>query len=198
MTEIIDKASKFSIKLLKENLPPSNIYHNINHTKEVVKNCNEIGRNCNLNDIEFEILILSAWFHDTGFIKSYYGHENISAEIAEDFLKRNNYKSNRAKKVKECIIKTNILYLPENKLEKILCEADLLYLSKPKFMRKANILRKEWENIGKFYSEKEWITLNINFMKNRSLFTKYGKEKYTVQREKNIKYLESLYKNLTN
>lgn len=195
MTNIVEKASRFSQKLLKEKLPSANIYHNLNHTKQVVKNAKEIASNCDLTENEMEIILLSAWFHDTGFIKKYEDHENVSAEIADEFLSNNSYSKKRISKVKECIIKTNINYMPENKLEKILCEADLLYLSKPNFIPQANLLRKEWENIGIKYSDKEWLQLNINFMKSRPLFTKYVKEKYFKQREKNIKTLELLLSN---
>lgn len=192
MTNIIEKASRFSQKLLKEKLPPVNIYHDLNHTKQVVKNTKEIASNCDLTEKEMELIILAAWFHDTGFIKKYDDHESESAKIAEDFLVKNNYDRKNISIIKECISKTNINFTPKTKLEKILCEADLLYLSKPNFIPQANLLRKEWENIGIKYSERSWLELNINFMKNRPLFTKYGIKKYSKQREINIKELERL------
>src|SRR5690606_27372781 len=105
--------------------------------------------------------------------------ESESAKIAEDFLVKNNYDRKNISIIKECISKTNINFTPKTKLEKILCEADLLYLSKPNFIPQANLLRKEWENIGIKYSERSWLELNINFMKNRPLFTKYGIKKYS-------------------
>lgn len=193
MTNIVEKASRFSQTLLKEKLPSANIYHNLNHTKQVVKNAKEIASNCDLTENEIEIIMLSAWFHDTGFINKYEDHESESVKIAEEFLFQNNYNKKRIIKIKDCIKKTNINFIPKTKLEKILCEADLLYLSKPNFIPQANLLRKEWENIGIKYSDKNWLELNINFMRSRPLFTKYGKEKYSEQRKKNIKKLELLY-----
>ena len=70
--EIEDYASNLIINESSDNL----IYHTIEHTRRVVANALIIGKEENLEKDEMNILLASAWFHDTGYIRKYEGHEN--------------------------------------------------------------------------------------------------------------------------
>ena len=87
---LIQKASTFVFELLREKLPANHIYHNYTHTCEVVDAAKEIAEGCDLNKDETEMVLLAAWFHDTGFIELYDGHEQVSKQIAEKFLTDSN------------------------------------------------------------------------------------------------------------
>ena len=73
-------------ELFKNSLPVEFVYHNFNHTMNVVNACSEIGTAENISEKDMEILIIAAWFHDTGFIKSHKKHEDHGKKIAEAYL----------------------------------------------------------------------------------------------------------------
>ena len=79
----MQKAQDYVFNLLREKLSPSLIYHNYLHTAEVVEAANEVAEGSNLSKEDTELINLAAWFHDTGFVEKYEGHEEVSKEIAE-------------------------------------------------------------------------------------------------------------------
>ena len=79
---IIQKASDYVFNLMREKLPANHIYHNYNHTVDVAESAIEIAEGIDLSKEDTEIVVLAAWFHDSGFVESYEGHEEHSKEIA--------------------------------------------------------------------------------------------------------------------
>src|SRR6185503_15961213 len=96
---LVQKASEFVFNLLRERLPANHIYHNYTHTVEVVEKTEEISEGCNLSKEDTELILLAAWFHDTGFVEIYSGHEEKSKEIAERFLRENLYPEEKIEKI---------------------------------------------------------------------------------------------------
>ena len=123
---IVTKAQIYVEQLLKEKLSKDLTYHNYPHTERVAKVAEEIGRNSKLEAEELEILLLAAWFHDTGFVDDYENHEEESQKIAEEFLKGENYPEEKIESVKKTILATRRDQFPSNQIEKILCDADLV------------------------------------------------------------------------
>ncbi|KAF5434241.1 HD superfamily phosphodieaserase, includes HD domain of RNase Y, partial [Candidatus Methanophagaceae archaeon] len=86
-SELLKEIEKYASDLIVKESSEKLTYHTIEHTRSVVKNAKFIGACENLNEDEMNILLASAWFHDTGYIKKYQGHEKESVAIAMDFLK---------------------------------------------------------------------------------------------------------------
>lgn len=191
MSHILEQAEQFVSDLLAEKLPRDLCYHSPAHTFEVVANTKEIGMNSNLTEDELEIVILAAWFHDTGFTRTYDGHEEVSSEIAEKFLSMNKYPPERIKIIVECINKTHLGKIPTNKYEVIICDADLLYLGKSNFFDRYQSLREEWRKIfGKIYNEKEWLQINHEFFLQHHFYTEYANRIYSSQKKVNLEKLK--------
>jgi HD superfamily phosphodiesterase len=53
-------------------------YHDCSHTLEVVSAVKELSIAEKLSPLESEMVIIAAWFHDTGYIKGAENHENES------------------------------------------------------------------------------------------------------------------------
>lgn len=98
---------------LLKNLPENMYYHNIDHTLSVVETVKLISKNMALTSEETEILILSAWFHDTGFVLSYKGHEKHSVQIAHKYLEECEYNSDLIEQVTLCILATQMPQTPK-------------------------------------------------------------------------------------
>lgn len=194
-TEIVKKAGDFVYELLKKKLPQNIIYHNYNHTVDVVKASKEIGKKADISDEEMEIVLLGAWFHDAGYTEKYEGHEEISIEIADKFLKENGYPEEKTKAVIGCIAATKYPQSPKNLLEEIVCDADLSHIAKDDYADKSELLRTEWEKAtNRKYTDLDWMKHEIDFFSNHRFFTKYAKKEYEDIRVEHLLKIQKKYK----
>ncbi|MFO7446048.1 MAG: DUF5706 domain-containing protein [Ignavibacteriaceae bacterium] len=195
MGDILNKVSEYVNKLQTENLPAGCVYHNITHIEEVVEGAREIGENSGLSQEELEMVLISAWFHDSGLVKDYQNHEAASAEIAREFLQTNNYPEDKIAVVVKNILATTMPQQPSNLMEEVLCDADLVHIGKKGYNAKAELLRAEWEKMNNVkYTDFEWTKNNIDFITNNSFHTKYAKEKYNERRFTNLAKLQNKIK----
>ena len=132
-------------ELFKNSLPPTVVYHNFNHTMNVVEASNEIALAENVSESDLEILLMAAFLHDTGFTVTHKDHEEHSKEIASDYLSKNDIASDKIEKVLGIINATKMPQKPKSHLEEIICDADLDYLGSLDYRSKSNLLRSEWE-----------------------------------------------------
>ncbi|HBH23457.1 MAG TPA: hypothetical protein DDY13_08540 [Cytophagales bacterium] len=191
VTPIIKKAEKYVKAFLRENLERSICYHNATHTKEVVKASEVIGKACGLNNEELEMVILSAWFHDTGYYKGKEDHESVSADIAEEFLKNEGFPPEKVRQVKACIIATKIPQSPKNLLEEVLCDADLYHLATDKFFEKSELLKNELCAIFPGFDSNNWMNVSCQFVQHHKYFTSFARKKLRPIKEANLRSLKT-------
>lgn len=193
---IIEKAEKAACGIILS-LPETMVYHNLNHTWEVVKAANKIGTYAGLSHDEKEILIISAWFHDTGFKYEYDLHENKSIELAKEFLKKNKYPSEKIEKVVACIQTTKSSKIPKTLTERVLNDADFIHLSKKSYFDKLLLLKSELEQVrGDKLSDMEWYKNNLQFLRSHQYYTEYGKTILNPKVEKNAERQAAMLKKL--
>lgn len=168
-------------------------YHNINHIKEVVEHSSIIADYLKIPEEDKEILLIAAWFHDIYHVVSHINHEEESAEIAKNFLLSKNYPEEKINKVIGCILATRVPQLPENLIEKIICDADLFHAGTEEFFNRNNLYRKEIEfKLNKKFSDNIFIEQTIAFFKSHSFFTDYAQKFLNNQKKKNLKQLKSI------
>lgn len=198
---ILSKAEEFVTEILQSLDSSKLTYHNFDHTKMVVDAAIEIGQAEKLSEDEMETVLLAAWFHDTGFRDTYDGHELRSSAIAEEFLKSHSMSGEKIEGVKACILVTQLGEIPQNKLEKVIRDADIYHVTKNNYEDFSSKLRNEWAQIlGKHYSDMEWCEMSLNFLISIKFNTTYGDEvlcdlKETVQ-GKLKKKLKKIKKNI--
>jgi predicted metal-dependent HD superfamily phosphohydrolase len=198
MDNIVKSSSEFVTRLLNENLSSELTYHNLSHAHEVFEAVTELGKNSNLSEEELEIIQVAAWFHDTGFINGYLNHEYKSVEIANEFLENILYPVEKIKRVTVIIIMTELANTPHSLSEKIIRDADILYIGKDNFFSKCISLRSEWELIDhKKITESEWLQTCLDFISKTMFFTDYAKLKYETVRQSNINCLKGMLQELT-
>ena len=182
------EVKEYISNLFKENLPINTVYHNEVHTSYVVSAANEIGLSMNLSQEELETLLLAAWFHDAGYIEGAEGHEERSTVIADKFLTKTNFSKERIEKVNGLIRATKMPQAPANKLEKIICDADLAHMGRPGFMEESKLLRLEREELmGNIMSDLDWLKGTEKFLSQHQYFTNYAFENWNEQ--KNLNWL---------
>ena len=189
---MLKKAESFVFDFLKNNVEPELTYHNYNHTHYVVEAAKEICEASNISDEDTEIVVLAAWFHDTGFSVKVEGHEEESVKIATKFLKQNNYDASKMDKVMGCIRATKMPQLPKNDLEKIMCDADLSNLGKKNFEDRNELLKVELENLNQNHlTQEEWLQHEVDFLSKHEYFTPFASLTYAPRKTKNIAELNA-------
>ena len=190
----LKKVEHFIYEFYKDNAPPENVYHNYAHAEDVVSLVKEIGKNSGIENEELEILAIAAWFHDVGYTECKDGHEERSAESAEEYLLGLDYDKDKIEKVKKCIKATKIPHDPADLLEEIICDADISHIGTKEFFDHSELLKLEIENRNnQKISDFEWMEKNIEFLTKIKFFTKYAKERFDHLKNANLLKLRKRY-----
>lgn len=186
-SKILNEIENFIFNYYKENAPPENVYHNLAHTRNVVNAVREIGINSEISEADLEIVKIAAWFHDIGHIQVCEGHEEVSAEFANDYLTKIGYPQDSIKKVMDCILATRIPHNPHNLLEEIICDADIIHIGSKDFFDQSELLRIELERReNKKIPESAWLNKSLEFLEKNKFFTKFAKIKYDERKNSNL------------
>ena len=184
---MIKDVSEYVFNLFKEKLSPEYVYHNYTHTSKTVKACKTLSSTYNLTSRDYEILMLAAWFHDTGYVDTYRDHEEASVKIMKAYLS-GNYSDDDISEIESLILATKHGAKADGSLQEILQDADYINLGSKNFDHRADLLRIEWERIlQKKYTEMEWAQVQLQFLIETSFKTEEAISRYNEQRELNIR-----------
>lgn len=187
-TSVVKDVKEHVMELLSSQLSDDLTYHSINHTLDVVKSANEIAEGQSFSEDEMEIINIAAWFHDTGYTISSEDHEDYSAKIAKKYLKKKGYPEGKMAQVVGCILATKMPQTPNSKLERVLCDADLMHLANEDYFSKADLLHKEIEKTKLCkIPENEWLQMNQEFLKSHCFFTEYAHNTYDSAVKENLR-----------
>ena len=167
---------EFVINLLNSNLPHNYYYHNYEHTLYVLHQVLEIGEHENCTADEMKLLSAAALWHDTGYIKTYVGHEEEGCLLARQYLPAYGFSADDIDTICGMIMATKIPQSPKNKLEEIIADADLEYLGAASVGIKADHYFMELQTLNPLLTEEEWNETQISFLQQHSYFTRYCKE----------------------
>ncbi|WP_428232821.1 Pycsar system effector family protein [Flavobacterium sp.] len=185
---LIEQSEDFVSNLLKDKLSNLYSYHNFNHTLTVVNAVKELCKKENVKGNEKDMLLVAAWFHDTGYTEGYENHEEKSVKIATDFLKENGQSDEFIAIVSSLILATVKEYIPKTHLEKIIKDADFAHIMGAEYETTCELLRIELKNTWDLnFSNTEWAKENLNFLMNKHRFyTDYAQKKWQPLKEKNL------------
>ena len=187
------KAERHIMKVLKDGLPDNLHYHGIHHTYDVVRAVERIAIMEGVMDDDIFVLKSAATYHDAGFVEEYDKNEPIGARLAEEILPKYGYTDEQINQVKELIYATIIPHEPKNKLEQIICDADLDYLGRDDFFEISETLRRELRDHGKIKSDRLWDEIQVKFLTQHKYFTKSAKK---MRDAKKAEHLEAIKKRL--
>lgn len=185
---ILEESGTYVTTLFKERSDDKLRYHNIVHTQNVVKAANLIAGKCSATDEEIEILLVSAWFHDVGYLETKVNHEDASKYFAREFLQKKGKNENYIRQVERCIEATRIPQKPLDKLSAILCDADLFHVSQDDFMEDTRIFWDELAAIdGEEMNEIKYLDKTLRFLNLHVFKTEYGKTILDPGKKANLK-----------
>lgn len=186
-----EQAYLFVIQKLEKELPSWLSYHNVQHTRDVVEAVQYISKGEKVTQKDYLLLSTAAAYHDAGFVEGYEHHEKISCKIARASLPQFDYNNDEIEIICELIMVTQTPQAPKNHLERILCDADLLYLGTEKYHDIAEELFKEFTYKGIVRNRHEWDERQGKFLKSHRYFTKTATLEYNKKKEENLKQLVS-------
>lgn len=195
--DILKISEDYAKNLLKDKLSSVYTYHNLDHTIQVVDKIKILAKEENISPEDTENLILAGWFHDLGYVDDADNHEEESRKIASDFLKQHQFSEERIAKIGELILATDKFYKPKNHLEEIIKDADMYHLASDDYFRICENLRQEIKEVHhQKFSKLQWAELNITFFAKHQFYTKFAKENWQPEKEKNVEKILSSIKNI--
>lgn len=187
---IVALARDHALALLRGRLAPWVAYHDVRHTEETVEACAEIAAASGLDAGQTEIVLVAAWFHDTGYIETVEGHEARSAAVAEKFLRGHGYPPDKTRLVVGCIMATMMPQRPKNLLERVICDADMVYIGRPEFFEKNELLKDEVERReGIAIEPGPWLRRSLEFLEGQGYHTDYCRSRLAAGLDRNIETL---------
>jgi len=197
---LLKAAEGYATDILKNQLSPDLVFHNFEHTKQVVDTVQLIGTHEQLSDEEMEMALVAAWFHDTGYRDAYDGHEEKSKAIAAAFLSEEKVDPEKTDKILSCILATQAGSKPQNNIEKVLVDAGQTAIEEEDYKVQLALLRQELSAVKKVeQSETEGLQNYLEAILKYEFHTTYGKEillpargKLKIKLEKRLSKLQKM------
>lgn len=190
--QLLSEARNYVTDIFTHQLKPEFVFHSLEHTEDVVEACSYMADYYKLSDEDRLVLMLSAWFHDTGYSKGEAaGHEEESVRVATQFLHQHAVEPMMVQRISSAIQATKMPQSPISQIEKILCDGDLYHLATEDFKPRNQLLKQEQESLlGHKISKKDWRKNNINFLDDHKYFTEYGQEFLEPKKLDNLNVLQ--------
>lgn len=166
-------------------------YHNSDHTMDVIKQTQRIAGEEGITDSEkLDLLKIAALYHDTGFLFTYTNHELEGCNIARKDLQEFGFANGELETISNLIMATRVPQQPRTHLQQIICDADLDYLGRGDYDYVSARLQKELFEYGFICDEKDWLTLQINFLENHTYFTATSKKNRSAKKNEVLQQLK--------
>lgn len=189
--EILDQLRSHVANLFHTHKDERFIYHNLQHTEQVVENAVKIANHYQLSDHDFFVVVAASWFHDLGYLFDCSRHEASGAGIAVTFLTEKGVDEATVNQVNDCIMATKMPQNPSGLLQQIVCDADLFHLGSNSFKEKNKLMRKEVEAFcNKDISKEEWRTKTIALFKTHHYHTDYCNDLLNHKKAQNLAEME--------
>ncbi len=188
-------ARQYIVELFQRELSEDHRFHDLAHTLSVKETALIVGREMGLSDEQLELLELAGLFHDSGFTKTYIGHEQESQKIAQAFLRERSYLADKTQQVLALIAATRPEYIPQNEFEKVIRDADMGHLGREHYLLATENLRYEWKVfLDKEYEDLDWLRTNFTFLEQHEYQTEAAKKLFDEQLNKNRKAIKKMRK----
>jgi class 3 adenylate cyclase/ligand-binding sensor domain-containing protein/predicted metal-dependent HD superfamily phosphohydrolase len=174
------------LRMLEEQLPKNLYYHSVDHTRMVINAVEHLALCEGVRDEGLFLLKTAALFHDLGFTQQYEHNESIGVKLAQKILPDFGYSDLHIQTVSELIFATEVPHKPVNKLQEILCDADLGYLGTDDFEITSQKLKQELIEKGKIMSDKHWDEVQVPFLENHRYFTPTAIASRGPKKEENL------------
>jgi predicted metal-dependent HD superfamily phosphohydrolase len=192
-TSILEQVRHYVKSLFDTQVNGKLFYHNLDHTQSVAEKAGMIAQHYQLNDADFFIVNVAAWFHDSGYLTGEMGgHEERGARMAEAFLTGTGVGQAVIGSIRQCILATQLPQRPTVLLDEIVCDADLFHFGTDEFGERNKLMRKEAEAVHhKKFSKEEWRRGTIRLLEGHHYHTDYCKLLLDEKKQENLAKLKA-------
>jgi uncharacterized protein len=183
-----DKLTELVRRKLSQ-LDPRLTYHNVAHTMDVLQQSVRIAKEEGVGDKDILLLKVAALYHDSGFLRTYKNHEEMSYVIFLEDAEEFEFSEAERQRIQGLIMATKVPQQPQNHLERIICDADLDYLGRDDFFTTGKELRKEFLSYGIIKNDEEWDQLQINFLSKHHYHTETSKQQREKEKQRHFQQL---------
>lgn len=190
--DVVSKSEQFVRFLFEKSLDKRLHYHNLNHTIQVVKQTARLAQLEKLPTEDTQLLLIAAWFHDSGYTTTYVDHEKESARIATEFLTPL-LAPDQITKIINGILSTQKGVIPVDVFQCILHDADYYHFFEHDYFSLIDNLRLEIaEVLLKTFTHHQWYTFNTRFLQQHTFYTTDWKNHWPQQKESLLRQNNSL------
>ena len=185
--DLLSDAQNYVLSLFNSHAETKLVYHNYQHTADIVDRVDTIAQEMNLNQEIKEVAQLAAWFHCTGFLFDYDHPTPKSRDLAHGFLTVEQYPDSLKDLVISTLETTAADGIPETLEEQILSDAIAGQNYANDFFEISPLLRLEWElTSGRRLSNYEWHQVQLQNQLGVRFFTPYAKKTYGPAAAQNL------------
>ncbi|OJV14404.1 MAG: phosphohydrolase [Dyadobacter sp. 50-39] len=188
----IEKAERYVLGQLESRLDRTLFYHGIHHTLDVVQASAEIAALEGITDGEsLALLRTAAFYHDSGFMATYQGHEEAGCTLARAVLPGFGYSTAQIDTICGMIMATRIPQSPKNALERIICDADLDYLGRDDFESIAATLFEELKARDMIDDIPAWDAVQVKFLEAHCYWTSSQQTRRDTAKQRHLLQLKN-------
>ncbi|MGK0391195.1 MAG: putative metal-dependent HD superfamily phosphohydrolase [Maribacter sp.] len=193
INNIVFEVASYASQYLKENMPKKYVYHDLEHTENVVSASRKLGAKYFLSEKDMNLLEVAAWFHDSGYVYGPEGHEARGADNAAEFLAKRQISFEDIDVVRNCIMATKMPQSPKNLLENIICDSDLNHLGRDIYWERCKKVRQELRIAKNTVMEEDaWLDFEIKFLEEHNYHTDIAQASLGKVKKQHIKQLYKL------
>ncbi|SDD75239.1 Pycsar system effector family protein [Niabella drilacis] len=187
-TALLPDAAYYVAQYIADHVRPGLHYHNLEHITHAVAAAKQIADHYQLPEPEYATVVIAAWFHDLGYYAGERtGHEETGARLAAEYLATKNADAAFITAVSGCIRATKMPQQPANRLEAIVCDADLFHLGTADFDTFNKLMRKEEEAVfQKRISKEDWRSSTIRLLQQHRYHTDYCRLLLNDKKQENL------------
>jgi len=191
-TTIYKKTEQYVVRLFEDKHPDHLVFHNLEHTKNVVAKATEISGHYQLSEKDMLIIFIASWFHDTGYLFSGpTDHEAKSVEMMSEFAKKYEIEDDVRDEAAGCIMATSHPRNPTNLLQEILCDADTYHFGTKDFKLTNKLAFEETQTLNQGnISKSEFDEATLLMLRHHQFYTSYCRELLSDYKKKNMKKLK--------
>ena len=135
---------------------------------------------------------IACLYHDSGFLYTYGEHELRGCDLAKEQLAAARLTADEIDIICGMILATRIPQQPLNKLEEIICDADLDYLGRDDFFPISNTLFLEFKAKKIVVTENEWNKVQVKFFKQHQYYTPTSIQLREAKKQKHLEIIEAM------
>jgi predicted metal-dependent HD superfamily phosphohydrolase len=192
VSNIISATSQQVLNIYNQQYDTRYLYHSYERTVGITGKVEEIAKAMSLSDASMEIVLIAAWFHETGYLVDSTEAVAKGMDLARTFLSSKGYPTDKLQKVLACINATGDTVNPITAEEQILNDAISAYTCGENFGTHRPLLRLEWELLqNRHLSAFEWQQLQMQALLQARFLTPFGKLNYAPIVAENIRSQKS-------